>query len=160
VTQTGNATAFDLDRALDGKKFKKVLTDAGYSQTPLAETLGISCPHERQDVEVVYRRVKMDSPYNILVRLFWLGRAVAESALREILPGFHVEGLAAVVLLHRRDGTIRSAAKLTPYHDLLLVSDFGPEIHRELPADHVLGVGAASLTLAGLTVRRKVENGP
>lgn len=157
VTQTGKGTAFDLDRALDGKTFKKVVADAGYSQTALAETLGISCPHERQDVEIVYRRVKTDSPYNILVRLFWLGRVVSESAIREVLPGLDVEELAAVGLLHRRDGTVQSAAKLTPYHDLLLASDFGPEIHRELPADHVLGIGAASLTLAGLTVRRKVK---
>ncbi|MFB0553038.1 MAG: hypothetical protein ACETWQ_06950 [Phycisphaerae bacterium] len=36
----------------------------------------------------------------------------------------------------------------------------GPKIHRELSADHILGVGVASLTLAGLTVRRKVKNSP
>jgi len=157
VTQNFNATAFHLDRPLEGKTFKKVLSDAGYSQTALAETLGISCAHERQDVEVVYRRVRTDSPYNILVRLFWLGLVVSESTLREKLAGLDVEELVGIGLLNRQDGMVRSAAKLTPYHDLLLASDFAPEIHRELSADHVLGVGAASLTLGSLTVRRKVK---
>ncbi|HUU20652.1 MAG TPA: class I SAM-dependent methyltransferase [Sedimentisphaerales bacterium] len=157
MAETGSAMAFDLDRPLDGKRFKKVLTDAGYSQTALAETLGISCAHERQDVEVVYRRVKTDNPYNILVRLFWLGRTVSEPAIREKLPSLDIEQLEGVGLLHRRDGEVQANAKLAPYHDLLLASDFGTEIHRELSADHVLGVGAASLTLASLTVRRKVK---
>ena len=157
MAQTHGSTLFYLDRPLDGKMFKKVMADAGYSQTALADTLGISCVHERQDVEVVYRRVKTDNPYNILVRLFWLGRAVSESVIREKLPGLDVEQLEGVGLLHCRDGEVQANAKLAPYHDLLLVSDFGPEIHRELPADHVLGVGAASLTLGSLTVRRKVK---
>jgi len=157
VTKISEPTAFHLDRPLEGNTFKKVLSDAGYSQTALAETLGISCAHERQDVEVVYRRVRTDSPYNILVRLFWLGRAVSESVLHEKLPGLNVGELVGTGLLNSQDGMVRSAAKLTPYHDLLLVSDFAPEIHRELSADHVLGVGAASLTLASLTVRRRVK---
>jgi len=142
---------------LDGRTFKEVLADAGYSQTALAQTLALSCPHERQDAEVVYRRVKTDSPYNILVQLFWLGRAVSKFALGKNLPRLDIEQMAAVGLLHTRDGMVQSAAKLVPYHDLLLASDFGPEVHRQLSADHVLGVGAASLTLAGLTVRRKVK---
>jgi methylase of polypeptide subunit release factors len=157
MAQTSSSEAFRLERPLDGKALKKVLADAGYSQTALAETLGISCAHERQDVEVVYRRVRTDSPYNILVRLFWLGRAVSEPVLHEKLPGLNVEELVGTGLLNSQDGMVRSAAKLTPYHDLLLVSDFAPEIHRELSADHVLGVGAASLTLGSLTVRRKVK---
>ncbi|MFZ2149423.1 MAG: class I SAM-dependent methyltransferase, partial [Sedimentisphaerales bacterium] len=89
--------------------------------------------------------------------LFWLGRAVSESALSEKLSGLNIEQLEGIGLLSRKDGMVQSVAKLAPYYDLLLASDFGPEIHRELPADHVLGVGAASLTLASLTVRRKVK---
>jgi SAM-dependent methyltransferase len=151
------ATVFDLDQPFDGETLKKVVADAGYTQTALAKTLGISSPHERQDVEVVYRRVKTDSPYTILVRLFWLGRTVGESGLRRMVPDIDIEQLQDVGLLQRQDGTVRSNAKLVPYHDFLLASDFGPQIRRELSADHVLGVGAASVTLAGLTVRRKIK---
>jgi len=157
MAQAHGATLFRLDRPLNSRIFKKILADAGYSQTALAETLGISCVHERQDVEVVYRRVKTDNPYNILVRLFWLGRAVPESSLHRELAGLDVEDLVGIGLLNSQDGMVQSATKLTPYHDLLLASDFAPEIHRELSADHVIGVGAASLTLASLTVRRRVK---
>jgi methylase of polypeptide subunit release factors len=157
MTQASSSVAFHLDRPLNGKALKNALADAGYSQTALAKTLGISCVHERQDVEVIYRRVRTDSPYNILVRLFWLGRAVSEPVLREKLPGLDVEQLEGVGLLARRDGTIRSTTKLGPYHDLLMAGDFGPEINPDLSADHVLGVSAASMTLANMTVHRKVK---
>ncbi len=157
MAKTHSATVFHPDRPFDGKTLKKVFKDAGYSDTAMAETLGISCIHERQDVEVISRRVKTDSPYNILFRLFWLGRAVSESLLRKILPGLNVEELEGIGLLVRRDGMIRSTAKLGPYNELLMASDFGPEINPDLSADHVLGVSAASMTLANMTVHRKVK---
>ena len=157
MAKTHIATVFHLDRPFNGKNLKKVFKDAGYSDTAMAETLGISCIHERQDVEVISRRVKTDSPYNILFRLFWLGRAVSESLLRKILPGLNVEELEGIGLLVRRDGMIRSTAKLGPYNELLMASDFGPEINPDLSTDHVLGVSAASMTLANMTVHRKVK---
>ncbi|MBN2130869.1 MAG: methyltransferase [Sedimentisphaerales bacterium] len=150
------AIVFEPDHPFDAKALKKTLEDAGYSQTALAETLGISSPSERQDPEVVYRRVRAESPYHVLVRLFWLGRTVSESTVRKTLPGLDVPGLEAAGLLERRDGLLRSHVILAPYYELLLASDFGPEIKGPLAADHVLGVGAASVTLANLTVRREV----
>jgi methylase of polypeptide subunit release factors len=157
MAESFKATVFHLDRPFKDRTFRKVMEDAGYCETALAETLGISCEHERQDVEVVYRRVRTDSPYNILVRLFWLGRPAAESAVQKMLPDLNVEELKGIGLLDHRDHMVRSNAKLGPYHNLLLASDFGPELHSVLPADHVLGVGAASVTLANLTIRRKVD---
>ena len=52
---------------------------------------------------------------------------------------------------------IRSKAKLGPYHEQLMASDFEPGIHSELSEEHVLGVSAASMTLANVTIRRKVK---
>lgn len=52
--------------------------------TALAETFGISRIHECQCVEVIYRHVKQDSPYNIRVRLFGLGRAAFDAIVRRI----------------------------------------------------------------------------
>ncbi|UCE47509.1 MAG: methyltransferase, partial [Phycisphaerales bacterium] len=71
--------------------------------------------------------------------------------------GIDIKELEGVGLLARQDGMIRSRAKLGPCRDLLMASDFEPEIRCELPGDHVLGVGAASVTLANVTVRRKVK---
>ncbi len=78
MSKTHSAAVFHMDRPFDGRTLKNVVKDAGYCDTALAKTLGLSCIHERQDVEVIYRRVETDSPYNILVRLFWLGREVSE----------------------------------------------------------------------------------
>ncbi|UCE48381.1 MAG: hypothetical protein JSW47_22640, partial [Phycisphaerales bacterium] len=91
MKQTNGAKVFHVDRPFDGRTLKKVVKDAGYSETALAETVRISCVHESQDLELIYRRVRTDSPYNILVRFFWLGRAVCESALRENLPGLDIK---------------------------------------------------------------------
>jgi methylase of polypeptide subunit release factors len=157
MTKTNSEMVFHLDRPFDGKTLKKVFKDAGYTETALAETLGISCIHERQDVEVIYRRVKTDNPYNILFRLFWLGRSVCEKVIRKYLPGFNIEELKGTGLLVRQDGMIRSKAKLGPYHELLMASDFEPGIHSELSEEHVLGISAASMTLANVTIRRKAK---
>jgi SAM-dependent methyltransferase len=141
----------------NGTNIRKVLADAGYTQHALASTIGLESPDQRQDVEVIYRRVRADVPYNVLVRLFWLGCPVREETLRRLVPDFDIDRLVSTDLLRRRSGDVRSTAKLAPYRDLLLASDFGPEISGALHADHVLGVGAASQTLAGMTVRRKVQ---
>jgi len=101
MAQKNDATVFHLDRPFDGKTLKKVFKDAGYSDTAMAETLGISCIHERQDVEVISRRVKTNSPYNILFRLFWLGRAVSETVIHKKLPGLNIEELEGIGLLVR-----------------------------------------------------------
>ncbi len=141
---------------LEGTRLRKVLVDAGYTQESLAGTIGLSDASDRQDVEVVYRRVRADSPYALMVRLFWLGRPVREETLRRLTPGLDMDGLLPIGLLRRYNGDICSAVKLAPYHDLFLASDFGSEIGGTLHVDHVLGVGAASQTLAGMTVRHKV----
>ena len=157
MSQTDGAAVFNVNRPFDGKTLKKVVKDAGYNETALAETLGLSCVHESQDFELIYRRVRADSPYNILVQLFWLGRQVPEPVIRKNLQGLDIEQLEGIGLLIRQDGAIRSIVKLGPYHDLLMASDFEPGIHGELSADHVLGVSAASLSLANVTIRRKVK---
>ncbi len=142
----------------DGTGIKRTIFEAGYTQDALAATLGLSeSLKDRQDVVVVARRVRVDSPYNVLVRLFWLGRPVREPTLRELVPGLDIEGLVSLNLLRRCDGDLSATAKLGPYNDLLLASDFGLETGATLQTDHVLGVGAASLTLAVMTVRRKVR---
>jgi len=91
MSQAQDAIVFDLNQPFDGNTFKQVLTDAGYSQTSLAQTLGITSSHERQDREVVMRRAQGDSPYEILVRLFWLGRPVDEPRVRKHLSSLDVD---------------------------------------------------------------------
>ena len=153
----GGRTDLHPDTLENGTDIRAALVDAGYTQEAIAGTIGLSSADERQDVEVVYRRVQADDPYNVLVRLFWLGHPVYENTLQGLVPNLDIGGLVSAGLLRRHNGNIRSTAKLAPYHNLVMVSDFGPEIGGTLHTDHVLGVGAASQTLAGMTVRRKVR---
>jgi SAM-dependent methyltransferase len=157
-TRDGGAAMLRPGAPPDGTGIKRALIDAGYTQDALAATLGLSeSLKDRQDVAVVARRVRADSPYNVLVRLFWLGRPVREQTLRELVPSLDLEELVSENLLRRCDGDLSATAKLGPYNDLLMASDFGPDTGVTLQTDHVLGVGAASLTLAVMTVRRKVR---
>ncbi len=158
MSKNGNRLSLRGIETVDWQTFKTALNTHNYSQTALAETLGLSGHRDRQDVEVVFQRVKEDMPYNLLVRLFWLGRSVKRQTMTHHVPEMDIDTLSETGLLDTSDSLTRSNVKFTPYHDLMLASDFGPEIHSDMPTDHVLGVGAASLTLAGLTVRKETDS--
>ncbi|WP_449343039.1 DUF7059 domain-containing protein [Terrabacter terrigena] len=111
-------------------------------------------------------------PCGTLVRVFTLGRAVPVAALAEALPTLTVEGAVALGLVRLengragfgadRAGSARQAVAtcdLRPYgddaHDWWVASDLSElAVGGPLRADHVLGIGGASTTLASWTVRR------
>lgn len=91
-----------------------------------------------------------------LIRLFVCGQtepadrvaaALAPLPLADALPLLEPDG----------DG-LRAAVELEPYGDWWVVADLsaGMRPGRPLPADHVLGIGGASSTLAAATLRRPV----
>ncbi len=92
-----------------------------------------------------------------LVRLWLLQLPVPEAAVAEALP---VDAALRLGLVERADGQLRARLDLRPYDEgFLVVSDLGTGLDGEvapLPADHVLGVGGASTSLAELTVRAPV----
>lgn len=99
----------------------------------------------------------------ILARLFLLGETVANAHLSHALPRLGVEGARALGLV---DGAGRALLELRPYAAIdaggsvqwLIASDLGElAIGGALPADHVLGVGGASLTLATLIPTAPVD---
>ncbi|NQX11227.1 methyltransferase [Microbacteriaceae bacterium VKM Ac-2855] len=104
-----------------------------------------------------------------LARLFLLSDAVVDAEAEAALPALGIDGALALGLL-RVDGapagTVAAALDLRPY-DLVdsrgpaswwILSDLGElALGRELEEDHVLGVGGASLTLAGLMIQRPVR---
>lgn len=110
-----------------------------------------------------------------LLRLFQLGRPVPRAALDRALPRLGSRGLVALGLAtaagEDASDEVRSAVELAPYAavdaegalDWWLASD-PTEVARAgaghsgaLPAEHVLGVGGASRTLAQITVRSPRE---
>jgi methylase of polypeptide subunit release factors len=88
------------------------------------------------------------------MRLFILGtqitRAEAEAALT---PAGVEAGMALRVVVGTADG-VRATVRIVPHDVVLLASDLPA---REPPAEHVAAAHRPSLTLARLTVRRRVE---
>ncbi|MBY0180176.1 methyltransferase [Micrococcus luteus] len=92
-----------------------------------------------------------------------LGDPVPAADLDAALPSLGLAGaVAAGLVVEGPDGRVRGAVDLSPYEadepgrmwiasDLTALQRRGP-----LPPEHVLGVGRASLTLAGATQRRPV----
>ena len=107
------------------------------------------------------------SPVAVLTALFMLGESVPATALDAALPRTTAAGAAAVGLVGEPDetGCVRALVDLRPHEAVddagevrwWVASDLGELVTgRALAPDHVLGVGGAGLTLAGLTPRTRV----
>ena len=156
---TYDQVPFRLGACGDLTSLRRVLEDAGYTESTLAKTVAMDAATGRPtDVSVVLRRTAGRSPYDTLVRLFLLSYPVAEEAVRAALAPMELEPLLAVGLLGRGEGGIRARAALLPFEGFLLARDFWPEFtEKPCPRNYVPGVGPASLAVATLTVRRRVE---
>ena len=108
------------------------------------------------------------SPVAVLTALFMLGEPVPATALDAALPRTAAAGAAAIGLVGEPDGTgcVRARLDLRPHEAVddvgevrwWVASDLGELVTgRALAPDHVLGVGGAGLTLAGLTPRTPVR---
>jgi methylase of polypeptide subunit release factors len=145
-----SAAAFTADGCLD------LLGAVAYAALSRAETVP------------AVRATRGGGPLEILVRLFLLQRPVPYDRARAALPG--LERYEADGWLVRDGDEVRATVDVRPYagdggDDWWIVSDLGcavggaggigsaPGVDR---ADLVLGVGGASTTLAGLTVREPV----
>ena len=107
------------------------------------------------------------SPVAVLTALFMLGEPVPATALDAALPRTTAAGAAAIGLVGEPDetGCVRALVDLRPHEAVddagevrwWVASDLGELVTgRALAPDHVLGVGGAGLTLAGLTPRTRV----
>ncbi len=108
------------------------------------------------------------SPVAVLTALFMLGEPVPATALDAALPRTAAAGAAAIGLVGEPDGVgcVRALVDLRPHEAVddagevrwWVTSDLGELVTgRALAPDHVLGVGGAGLTLAGLTPRTRVR---
>ena len=136
---------------------------AGYTVDDVHALLGPPgrAAHERGDLAGVARALRGDGSATAdLVRLFLLGAPLREDAARAALQPLPLD--AARALVRVRDGLARARVEIRPYADETgapwwVVSDFGGDVRPgPLAEDHVLGIGAASLTLAQATPRSPV----
>jgi hypothetical protein len=145
-------------------RLREALSVAGFTYDGVAEVLGAQA-HEallRNETTPGLRRTTGGSPVETLVRLFLLQTTVAAAEADAALPGL-VDRLAAEGFLERSVGEVAARLDCRPYaaddDEFWVVSDLTPGLDggpQRVGADHVLGISAASTSLAQLTIRDQV----
>ena len=142
-------------------RLRHALTRADFTSSGVAARLGpeVVAAINRGDHRAALRATTDRDPLHTLIRLFICGHTEPAEAVRAALaPLGLAEALAAGLVALEADG-LRRAVDLEPYGEQWwVVADLPASARpgRTLPTDHVLGVGGASITLAGATVRRPV----
>ena len=138
-------------------QLRTALASADFSSTGIATRLGpAAVAAGRSDYREALRVTGSGDPLDILIRLFICGQIEDEAAVARALAPLPVSDARAAGLLVRESGGLRAGVDLEPYGDWWVLADLPAVPGRQLPADHVLGVGGASTTLAGATIRRPV----
>ncbi|MET0864815.1 MAG: class I SAM-dependent methyltransferase [Nakamurella sp.] len=140
------------------------LRAANYTAAGVPELLGSSAHRAlgRGELAPGLRATRDRSPLATLTRLFLLGSAEDEPAVRRALPTTGVEAALTEGILERSGDTLRAALDIRPYaaddDEYLLVSDLDSDTRPgPVRRDHVLGLGAASITLARGVIRQPVH---
>ena len=142
------------------RQLREALTRTGYTAKGIADRLGpdATAAVGRNDFRAALRETEERDPLATLIRLFVCAQTESERHVTEALtPLSLADALEAGLVEPDRDG-YRQGVDLEPYgDDYWVVSDVPARPGRPLPADHVLGVGGASTTLAAATMRRRVD---
>ena len=145
-----------FDDPADFGRAGEVLAGAGYSDREVAEALDIDDARSLsgRDVSLLLRKTSGATPLDTLIRLFLIGVPVdLETAGRAVAP-LTVPAWTEAGLLEADGRSVLAAVQLLPFRGLWLAFDLPRRIEAGLSPDYVMGVGASSLTLANLTVRR------
>lgn len=151
----------DLSSA-DTARLRDALAAAGYTVDGVEAALGPTAAAALHRNETVpgRRATCGGTALDTLTRLWPLQLPVPESAVKAALP---LDALLGGGILERDGESVRAAVDVRPYADdagdWWVVADLTPGLDGQIapvPDDHVLGLNAASSTLAKLTVREPV----
>lgn len=147
----------------DIARLRDALSAADYRVDPVHELLGPRAVDALNRNQTIPARMALpgNSPLEALTKLWRLQMDVPMEAVRDVLP---VEQLVSGgILTADDDGRVRALVDIRPYaddtEDWWVAADLTPGLDggpSTVPEDHVLGLNAASSTLAQLTVRRPV----
>ncbi len=139
------------------QRLRDALRHARYTSAGVAARIGpaATAAAQRGDLRATLRETADRDPLAVLIRLFIAHQTEPRPAVARALPV--AELLTAGLLVEDGDG-IRAGVDLEPYgEERWIVADLPAGVNPgPLPADHVLGVGGASTTLANATVRAPV----
>ncbi len=130
----------------------------------MPELLGLSAHRAlgRGELAPALRATRAASPLATLVRLFLLGSTEDEARVVAALPRTGLQDAVEQGVLERRGAAVRAALDVRPYaadaQEYLLVSDLDSDTRPgPVRSDHVLGLGAASISLARAVIRTPVR---
>ncbi|MGW7403408.1 DUF7059 domain-containing protein [Streptomyces sp. NPDC054833] len=168
-----NATLSPLpssDRPDVAARLRAGLLGAAFTADGLLELLGAPAyaALARSETVPALRATRGDTPLETLVRLFLLQQPVPHARVADVLPV--EECLQSQWLTRVGDDEVAATVDIRPYggpdgEDWFIVSDLGCAVggaggiggqSRQTDSAVVLGVGGASTTLAGITVRTPV----
>ncbi|WP_203914624.1 DUF7782 domain-containing protein [Rhizocola hellebori] len=135
-------------------RLRTALVQANFTSSGIAKRLGpdATAAAGRHDYRLALRATDSGDPLDTLIRVFVCGQSEPEQRLAEALYplSVHVARAAGLIIGDQ------AGVDLEPYGDWWVLADLPAQPGRQLPADHVLGVGGASTTLAGATIRKPV----
>ncbi|MEO3925810.1 methyltransferase [Micromonosporaceae bacterium B7E4] len=142
-------------------QLRTALTSAGYTSSGIADRLGPAATSglARNDYRAALRVTEDRDPLATLIRLFVCAQTEPEAAVRAAFAPLPLAEALAGGLLERVGDGLRQGVDLEPYGDSWWVlSDVAASARpgQPLAADHVLGIGGATTTLVGATIRRPV----
>lgn len=139
------------------------LRAAGYDSTGVPAALGSSAHHAlgRGEFAPALRATRDASPLGTLIRLFLLGTTEPESSVGHVFRRLPIEAAVAAGVLERDGDELRAALDIRPHSEdeaeFLVISDLDSDTRPgPVRRDHVLGIGAASVTLANAVIREQV----
>lgn len=133
---------------------RQALLRHGYSAERITAALGRRPPMPRTRRDVYLRRLAEAGELGTLIRLFRLGEPVERAGAAAALAPADLEALVEAGILVDGGDEIAPGVDLTPFLGLLLAHD-RVDLSQAAPDWHVM-LGAASRTLASLTIRRPV----
>jgi methylase of polypeptide subunit release factors len=150
-------------------RLREALRQAEFTYQQVTQLLGqrAHLALARNETTPAYRLTADRSPRSTLIRLFLLQTAVSQRDAEQALPHLLPE-LAAHGILSQSAGEVVAQLDVRPYAtdrddhpDWWVVSDLTPGLDGQsvqVSADHVLGISAASTSLAELTLRHEVNS--
>jgi hypothetical protein len=139
-------------------RLRAVLVEAGLTSDAIDRAAAFPAVPGSDLIERALERTNEPSRLNTILHLFVIGGSVLASAAADALSPLSLDDLMAAGLLEPAGDRVRSVAALDPFGGLLIAHDF-----RARRSEHgqsggtVLGIGASTRLLAGLTVRRGGE---
>jgi methylase of polypeptide subunit release factors len=146
----------------DLTRLREALTSAGFTSTGILARVGpdATAAMQQNDFRATLAATGSGDPLDTLIRLYECGTTEPERAVASAFAPLALADAHAAGLIERTPDGIRAGVDLEPYGEAWWIVADLPAGDRPgpLPADHVLGIGGASATLASCVIRDPVTS--